>query len=326
MLKKIVYGFILIPAIFLLIAGGLVMSQRPQPLSSNGVGLDFSGVLQNSDVAVPQPIKIRMRDGHMLPVRIYGEPGQGPLLVLIHGSGWHGMQFNNLARSLSGNAFIAVPDLRGHGSNPDRRGDVNHIGQYEEDIADLIDELRQEGQKVVVAGHSSGGGLVVRMAGGLYGDKMDKAILLAPFLKYNAPTMRPNSGGWTKALTRRLIGLSMLNMVGITAWNDLKVIQFAMPQVVLDGPLGDTATTSYTYRLNTSFAPREDYLADVSALPVFLLIVGSKDEAFIPDAYEPLLAGVSDRGTYHIIDGVGHLDIVNKPETAKLILEFLQAP
>ena len=132
--------------------------------------------------------------------------------------------------------MLLCPICGGHGAAPEHRGDVDHIGQYEEDIADLIDAARQEGQKVVVAGHSSGGGLVVRMAGGTYRNRMDGVILLSPFLKYNAMTMRPNSGGWARPLTRRIIGLSMLNMVGIKSFNHLQVIQFAMPQSVLGRP------------------------------------------------------------------------------------------
>lgn len=322
-MKKILISIILTPVIFLLIAGGLILSQSQQPLPSDREGLDFSGILAGEGSVVREPTDVPMRDGTMMPARLYGEPDNGPLLVLIHGSGWHGMQFDDLARALSGDAFVVVPDLRGHGAKPERRGDVDHIGQYEEDLADLIDNLRRQDQKIVVAGHSSGGGLVVRMAGGAYGDRMDQAILLAPFLKYNAPTMRPDAGGWTQALTRRIIGLTMLNMVGIEAFNYLPVIQLAMPKAVLDGPLGHTATTTYTYRLNRGFAPREDYLKDAAALPPFLLIAGSDDEAFVAEAYEPLLSDVNTRGTYRLVDGVGHLDIVDDAETVRLIRAFL---
>lgn len=319
----IVFQILLTPVIFLLIAGSLLLSQKPKVLESAEQGLDFSGVGETQLADAPEPTGLEMRDGYMLPVRIYGEVGRGPLLVLVHGSGWHGLQFDALAKTLADQAYVVVPDLRGHGSAPERRGDIDHISQLEEDLADLIKALRREEQKVVVAGHSSGGGLVVRMAGGDFGELLDGAVLLAPFLKYNALTMRPNSGGWARPLTRRIIGLSMLNMVGIRAFNHLKVIQFTMPQVVLDGPLGFTATTAYTYRLNTGYAPRSKYLADIAKLPPFLLVVGRDDEAFIAEEFEPVLSGASDKGTYHIVENVGHLDVVNAPETAVLIRDFL---
>ncbi len=325
MLTNIFFKFLLTLIIFLVVAGGLILSQRPKALANSLDTLDFSGVQDSPSADAPDPRKLKMRDGHMLTVRFYGEAGRGPLLVLVHGSGWHGLQFDTLARALSDKAHVVVPDLRGHGEAPERRGDVDHIGQYEEDLADLIDEVRHAEQKIVVAGHSSGGGLVIRMAGGRYGSRMDGAVLLAPFLKYNAPTMRPNSGGWARPLTRRLIGLSMLNMIGIRTFNHLQVIQFAMPKTVLDGPLGHTATTSYSYRLNTGFSPRSKYRSDISKLPPFLSIVGGDDEAFIAEAFETVLSETSDRGSYHIVDDVGHLDIVNRPETVNLIRGFLHS-
>lgn len=63
------------------------------------------------------------------------------------------MQFHRLANQLSEHGWVAVPDLRGHGVSPERRGDVDHIGQLEEDLADLIDQLRQGGQTVTLIGH-----------------------------------------------------------------------------------------------------------------------------------------------------------------------------
>ncbi|MFT6559215.1 alpha/beta hydrolase [Sneathiella sp.] len=323
-IRRFLGAILLFPVIYFGIAGVLIISQWPDDLTTGTKGLDFSKVTSKAAVNPPAPDILPMRDGYSLPVRIYGRENQGPLVVLIHGSGWHGLQYHALATELSKRAVVAVPDLRGHGAAPEKRGDVDHIGQFEEDMADMIDHIQAEGQQVIVAGHSSGGGLVVRMAGGSYKDRMDKAILLAPFLKYDAPTMRPNSGGWAFALTRRLIGLSMLNQVGIKGFNDLTVIQFAMPNSVLKGPLGHTATPSYSYRLNASYAPRNDYLDDVKQLPPFLLLVGKEDEAFIADAFQPLLSSVSDKGNYHLIEGVGHLDIVNNSRAHELIKQFIQ--
>lgn len=154
---------------------------------------------------------------------------------------------------------------------------------------------------------------------------IDRAVLLAPFLKHNAATTRRNSGGWARVLVRRVIGLSMLNAVGVRALNHLTIIQFDMPRAVLDGPLGRTATTAYSYRLNSSFAPRSDFLGDVAALPPFALVVGAQDEAFVADAYAPLMRSVTEVGQYHIVPNVGHLDIVDAPQTLAVIQEAIDA-
>lgn len=321
-------------ACYVLIALALIASQWPSVMLSEQT-LDFSslrparGDHTHSDVgnAEAAPLQsYQARDGARLSYRRY-PPARSdtPLLVFVHGSGWHGAAYDKLARRIAatGSAEVILPDLRGHGPDPDTRGDVAYIGQLEDDIADLVATLSRPGQKLVVGGHSSGGGLAIRYAGGPYGTELDAAVLLAPFLKYDAPTMRPASGGWSRALTRRIIGLSMLNAIGITALNGLEIIQFSLPQEVLDGPQGASATTAYSFRLNSSYAPRSDYLADVAKLPPFLLVAGTEDEAFIASAYEPLMSQAHPGGRYRLIEGQSHLGVIEDPESARLIADFL---
>lgn len=322
--RKLLNGLAIAFAVYFAIAFTLIYTDRAPPPAPGG-GLDFAEAVQDAGVAAPAPQTYLARDGSRLPLRVYEGPGEGaPLVILLHGSGWFGQQFEALAPRLADIADVLVPDLRGHGRKPDRRGDVDYIGQLEDDIADLIAARARPGQKVVLAGHSSGGGLVVRFAGGANGAMIDGAVLLAPFLKYNAPTTRASSGGWARPMTRRIIGLSMLNAANIRTFNHLPVIRFNFPPAVLTGPLGANATLAYSYRLNVSYAPRSDYLADVAALPPFLLIAGREDEAFVASAYEPLMSAVNSRGEYLLVDGVGHLGIVDAPETEAAIKGFLR--
>lgn len=323
--RRIMNSIAISLAIYFAIALGLVFSQSPVVLSGAG-GLEFASTAGGALEASVPLTPYTTRDGSVLMQRDYGRSEQdAPLLILLHGSGWHGLQFDALALQLSTVAHVVVPDLRGHGPDPMVRGDVGYLGQLEDDVADLIALHRVDGQKVVLAGHSSGGGLVVRFAGGDSGNLIDGAVLLAPFLKYNAPTTRPNSGGWAQPLTRRIIGLSMLNALNVRLLNDKIVIQFNFPSRVLTGPLGDTATTAYSYRLNTSFAPRSDYLADVAALPRFLLIAGSEDEAFVAEGYQPLMSAVTDRGRYLLVQGASHLAVVDAPETTIAMIAFVSS-
>lgn len=324
MLTKILIFAGISALIYVGIALGLIASQPVQKISGQG-GLDFSAQLTPANIDPLERTQFTARDGAKLSVLHLPAPHtKAPLLILVHGSGWHGLQFDALATQLAKTAEVLVPDLRGHGTNPEPRGDVAYIGQFEDDLADLIKAYQKDGQKVVLAGHSSGGGLVVRFAGGTHGDMIDGGILMAPFLKYNAPTTRENSGGWARPLTRRLIGLSMLNNIKFNGLNDLVVMQFAMPDEVMNGPLGHTATVAYSYRLNQSYAPRNDHLKDIAALPKFLLIAGRDDEAFFADKYAPLMQGVTDKGTYHLINGVSHLEIVNAPQATVFIETFLK--
>lgn len=310
------------------LALGLIASQRLIPdLRAEGRGLNFEVLMGGNAVADTATLQTyTARDGAELGFRRWDSGrADAPLIVALHGSGWHGLQFAGLGGALAtqGLADVIAPDLRGHGPNPQRRGDVDYIGQFEDDLADLIAQQAREGQKVILLGHSSGGGLVIRFAGGEHGDLMDAAVLLAPFVQSNSPTQRTDSGGWARVMVRRIIGLSILNMARVTGLNHLPVIQFRFPAEVLDGPLGNTATTAYSFRLNTSFAPRRTWQTDIAALPDFLLVAGEQDEAFFADAYAPTFAAITPRGRYELIPS-GHLDLVDQPETLRLVTEYLR--
>lgn len=311
-------------SIYFVIAFGLIASQRIQPLPARE-SLRFASI-DSHGAQDPGLTTWQARDGAELGVRHYPGPKAGPLIIVVHGSGWHGGAYTALGASLAAEyGFeVLIPDLRGHGPAPMRRGDVDYVGQLEDDLADLILAYGGAERPVYMVGHSSGGGLTIRFAGGAHGHMLDKAVLIAPFLKYNAPTAREDGGGWSHVLVRRIIGLSMLNAVGIHALDHLHVIQFRFPDSVLHGPQGATATQSYSYRLNTSFAPRADYLADVARLPPFLLIAGKEDEAFHAAAYEPTLSGATSKGRYRLVEGANHLGILSNREAQAAIGKFLQ--
>ncbi len=322
--------------IYTLIAIALTFSQSPK-IAGDGddaKSLNFDEAIRADYSSMPEPVSYLARDKTRLPIRIY--PASKPAnrtIILIHGSAWHGMQFHMMASQIaaSGTGDVVVPDLRGHGISPKIRGDIDYVGQYEDDIADLIEHLQnqkgsvsQDKREIVLGGHSSGGGFVVRFMGGKYGSLVDRAILMAPFLKYDAPTTRQNSGNWAFPATRRLIGLSMLNAVGVTVFNHLPVIAFNMPKQVLDGALGKTATLQYSYALNTSMAPRFNYEADLKKLTrPFLLLAGIGDEAFFADKYQSVISAHTLSGQYQLIEGASHIGLTSDARTSDEIIKWL---
>ncbi|MBW1783717.1 MAG: alpha/beta hydrolase, partial [Deltaproteobacteria bacterium] len=152
-----------------------------------------------------------------------------------------------------------------------------------------------------------------------YGQQADAYMLLSPFLKYNAPTTRPNSGGFAMPNTGRIIGLVMLNYVGIRWFNYLAVMEFNMPESARDG----TETLSYSYRLMTAYAPH-DYEKDLSAITQPLLVVaGTKDETMIYCQYEPVISQYTTVEV-KLLQGVSHMGIVVCPEVGLVIKEWLE--
>ena len=307
----------------------LITTNRPTTEIADGP-LDFEALTAVNYENLPDLQPYTTRDGTQLSYRLYeSSTATDKALILLHGSGWHSMQFYTLADALSrsGIAHVITPDLRGHGFSPNPRGDVAYIGQLEDDLADLITVAQQSfpDTTLIVGGHSSGGGLAIRFAGGEHGALADAYLLLAPFLKYNAPTTRPNSGDWARPLSRRIAGLVMLNNIGIRWFNHLAVIQFNMPQTVLDSPLGNSATTAYSYRLNTAYAPRSKYGRDLAAITQPLLVVaGTADESFIAEQYEPTISAQTNTGTYVLLPDVGHIDLLTTPEIESILVAWLE--
>ena len=128
---------------------------------------------------------------------------------------------NAAAKALaqSGVAAVAI-DARGHGASG-TRGDIACIGQIDDDLADLVAELRKTypSSRLTLIGHSAGGGFVLRIAGGPLAEKIDRFVLLAPYLGYRAPTNRPNEGRgkWAEVDMPRLVALALLNRLGLPA-------------------------------------------------------------------------------------------------------------
>ena len=243
------------------------------------------------------------RDGERLAFRFYDSPSD-TVLVFVHGSSYHGASYDALAAHLSqaGVAKVYLPNLRGHYQSGRRRGDVDYVGQLEDDVADLIDFARARGHAgpVVLGGHSSGGGFAIRFAGGPHGGLVSGFLLLAPVIP-TAPTVKGgNAGGWASLNGRRLAGLIGLGVLGIHGFDGLPIIEFNKPEAFRDG----TETLAYTYRLNASYHPRHPYQGDVGALraPV-LLLIGEDDEANDAGAYEALLADDCPHGQLNVLPG-----------------------
>jgi non-heme chloroperoxidase len=307
-------------AVYFGVAVVLIMTATPEKWHPNQGGLAFKELFVDY-ARIPQLRTFTARDGELLSYRYY--PSQSDtVLTLLHGACWHSQYFLPLAEFISsqGLAQVYTPDLRGHGNAPRRRGDVDYIGQLEDDLADFISMIRKDNPhaRLIVGGHSSGGGLAIRFAGSPYGGQADAYLLLSPYLQYNAPTMRPNPVSFAQPYTGLIIGLSMLNNVGIPWFNYLTVVDFNMPKEARNG----TETLSYSYRLNTSYAPR-NYKQDLGAIKQPLLVVaGAADELFVAEQYEPVISQFT-KAKVKLLPDVTHLGVVISPGAQAAIKEWL---
>jgi non-heme chloroperoxidase len=295
----------------------------PMPQETDVFG--FAGEREQSATELPPLQQFRARDGDALAYRIYDSPSE-KILIFIHGSSYHGGGYHELATyvSAAGAAKVVLPNMRGHYFSGRRRGDVEYIGQYEDDIVDLIRELRRQGHKgpIILGGHSSGAGFVLRFAGGP-GPKQEAVagyIALAPIIPRTAAVRGGDAGGWNVIHLPRILGLVALNTIGVHGFDGLPIIAFNKPAGAWNG----TETLAYSWRLNVSYHPRNDYESDVKAMPAnALILVGDKDEAVDGAALLELLKAAGYRGDAEILAQTTHFGIFHNAEALKRTVDYV---
>jgi pimeloyl-ACP methyl ester carboxylesterase len=217
---------------------------------------------------------------------------------------------NALAKTLSAaGATVYAPDMRGHGESG-RRGDIDYIGQLDDDLADLMAVLtpKHPGARFTLVGFSSGGGFTLRMAGGRYGDLFDRYILLAPYLGYDAPSSRHGGGGWAAPYWPRITALAILNRFGIHSFEGLPIVAFARR------PDPNEPVPTYSFRLTLSFTAHRDFRDDLRHVQKpMTLLVGADDDEMFADQYAPLLRSLRDDIPVQVIPGVGHIGLTTEP-------------
>src|SRR5262249_39804521 len=201
------------------------------------------------------------------------------IAILIHGSSGSSSSGHALARALAAKGITTyAPDLRGHGASG-TRGDIGYIGQLEDDLEDLVAEVRKAhpNAPLVLIGHSSGGGFALRVAASPIQSLFQRTVLLAPYLGYDAPTNRPKSGGWANADIPRIIARHMLRRAGITCCQELPAVALAVP------PHSEKIQTAvYSYRLISNYGVKGNYREDLAAArgPI-TIISGAADELML---------------------------------------------
>lgn len=264
-----------------------------------------------------------VRDGHK--IFAYQFPKKSPnTILLIHGVKSDASDYLKTAQMLqeATNTDVYAIDLRGHGKSFGKSGDVDYINQYADDLADIVGSIRKNkpNGKIIIAGHSMGGGIILRYAMTNYEEKVDAYLLLAPLIGHNSPALpqgqvTENDRGepFMKIHIARIIGLKMMNEINRHNQDSLPVLFFNLPK--------GTPLRTYTYRANMSMAPN-DYVKGLKAVNVpMLVLTGSEDEAFNAEALKKAVLEYSN-GKAHIVIGASHEGITTNPKSFLLITEW----
>lgn len=295
------------------------LDTNPAPIDTKTISdLGFEQFYTNS------PRKFLMRDGKQLFSYAYQKESD-TTIVLLHGvlsSAYMMNKTAGLLQETTHNEVIAL-DFRGHGQSEGNSGDVEHINQYVEDLVDVIAALKKEkpNQKIILAGHSMGGGIILRFAMETNKPNVDGYLLFAPHLGANSPTIKSvesetKEESFIKLHINRIIGLKMMNAIGETKYNNLPVLFFNLPKTM---PI-----TKYSYRASESMNPL-DYKEGLNAIDKpLLVVVGNNDEAFDARKFKAVVTAHST-GEVFIVENETHNGIRHNAKTMAIISNWINS-
>jgi pimeloyl-ACP methyl ester carboxylesterase len=318
--KILVCAFGVVGCAALILAGMLALPlRRPPPLASI-----HAGALKIDQSGLPELTRFQARDGTWLAYRLYPAGGE-QVAILAHGSTASSEEMNPLAKALAAAGVSAVAlDVRGHGASGGR-GDIGYIGQLENDLSDLLDHLGRSypAARFSLIGHSLGGGFVARVSGTPVGRRFERFVLLAPFLGAQAPTNRPENGGWAVVDMPRILALTVLRNLGAPFGQSLPVIAYAN-----DPSAAMHVTSVYSYRLLFDYSPDYDWgrtkATIVSAASKTRLIAGADDELMDAPAYVREIKPLGVETT--ILPGVDHIGVVYQPAALSATVAAVKEP
>jgi pimeloyl-ACP methyl ester carboxylesterase len=278
------------------------------------------GAMQMDAAGAPDLSRFQARDGTWLAYRLYPATNgaRDRIAILAHGSSASSIEMNAVATALAASGVTTVAmDMRGHGASG-TRGDIAYPGQLDDDLADLVAELRKSepAARFSLIGHSAGGGFALRIAGSPLGQEFDRFVLLAPYLGYSAPTNRPAEGPglWARPDMPRIVATLMLERLGIDWPQSLPAIAFAnVPQAKM------SVTSQYSFRLLRNYTAPPDWKgAFERAKGRIAVVAGADDQLMDAEAYRRVLPALGAGVT--VVPGVDHMGIVYRSEAIKAIL------
>ncbi len=252
----------------------------------------------------------------------YLHAGEGPPVLLIHGSGpgvsaWVNWRLN--LEALAAHHTVYAPDVVGFGFTDRPEGFIYDADSWKAHLVGFVDALGLE--KFSVVGNSFGGGMALALAAGLP-DRVDKLVLMgAVGVRFDITEGLDRVWGYepSEAAMRGLIDLFAFD-----------------PDLVSDEIVQARYQASIRPGFQESFAamfpaPRQAALDGISladeviqSLPHETLILHGRDDRVIPVANALRLLELIDRSECHLFGRCGHWTQIEYAEQFNsLVSDFL---
>ncbi|MFN9623973.1 MAG: alpha/beta fold hydrolase [Cyanobacteriota bacterium] len=225
-------------------------------------------------------------------------------LVALHGWLLSGQLWQPLERALPDRAVLA-PDLPGFGTTPRPRGLQPSLASYGRWVADWVQREVGRERPVVLMGHSLGGSVVLHAAAHL-----EEQLRGVVQISVGGGVYQPRPFRQLRRVGTLLLGLRPR---GLAHWPLLSPLRSPL---LADPRAARGLLACGTNRGAVRQLPR---LAHALSVPS-LWIVGSRDQVMAP-RYVRHLAGYAAAHQLEVLDGAGHLPMVQNPGAVAALIE-----
>ncbi|NGX15005.1 alpha/beta hydrolase [Wenzhouxiangella sp. XN24] len=254
----------------------------------------------------------------------YGRLGEGPPLVIVHGTPWSTFNLRHLIRELSAQYTVYFYDMLGYGQSSKAEGDVS-LGVQNHVLDSLLDHWKLDAP--IIVGHDFGGATVLRTH--LLNERpFEKIVLIDPVAvsPWGSPFFRHVSAHEAafSGLPDFIHEAVVRSYVQTAAFKPLEEETLQGIISPWTGQQGQAAFYRQMAQADSRYTDEVQLLYPTIATPT--LILWGREDSWIPLERGQDLHGMIPDSEFRIIDDAGHLVIEEKPdELVKEILEFIQA-
>ena len=233
------------------------------------------------------------------------------MLVFVHGLSEHSGRYIQTAEYFAGVGFaVYLFDLRGHGQSPGRRGDIETLGDFIEDIDTiLVRARREETAPAFLIGHSFGGQLVINYAAGIGRSRALRGMILS------SPNIRLKVR--ISALKQKAVRVLTGVAPTLPLLNEIPAEGLSRDPRVVEEYLGDPLVQrKVTARLGTAILRNQREILELASsiqIPSLLMHAGA-DQICSPEATREFFQKIPiEEKTLKIYEGFYH-ELFNEPE------------
>jgi pimeloyl-ACP methyl ester carboxylesterase len=253
----------------------------------------------------------------------YGVCGDGPPVVVVHGTPWSSYNLRHLIKELSQGFTVYFYDLIGYGQSDKTPGDVS-LGIQNEVLDQLLNHWGLENPAII--GHDFGGTTVLRTHL-ISGRDFDKIVLIdpvavspwgSPFFKHVNAYEAAFAG--VPDYIHEAIVRAYVKTAAFKSIDDVTLDNIVLPWTE---PGGKAAFYRQIAQANSSFTDEVQPMYAQISKPV--LILWGREDTWIPLERGEVLHDMIPGSVLHVIPDAGHLVIEEQPDLLfEKIRPFLQ--